>query len=130
MLQMLISMNAKKSRRIPTVEKKRCNQLLLNSENDESQQQQMLSNVCLRIDVKTNTRHSPYLSISLRWHPDILYFILSLVTLSYMTGHRQMVKGLFIYFIYYWFYIPPTCAVTSERSTGSRVWCSGPFSGF
>ena len=36
----------------------------------------------------------------------------------------------FIYlFIYYWIYIPPSRANTSERSAGSRVWYLGPFSG-
>ena len=40
----------------------------------------------------------------------------------------------FIYYFIYLFiigkYIPPTCANTSERLAGSRVWCLGPFSGF
>ena len=27
---------------------------------------------------------------------------------------------------YYWFYIPLTCANTSERLAGSRVWCLDP----
>ena len=28
------------------------------------------------------------------------------------------------------FYIPPTCANTSKRPAGLRVWCLGPFTGF
>ena len=37
---------------------------------------------------------------------------------------------LFIYFLYDWFYIPPTCANISERSAGSWVWCLGSLLGF
>ena len=43
---------------------------------------------------------------------------------------RPISVYLFIYFIYYWIYIPPTCSNTSERSAGSQIWYLGPFSGF
>ena len=46
------------------------------------------------------------------------------------TATETKQKYKFIYLFIIGFYIPPTCANTSARSAGSRVWYLGPFSGF
>ena len=47
-----------------------------------------------------------------------------------LSENRCMARYKFYLFIYYWIYIPPSHANTSEWSAGSRVCCLGPFSGF
>ena len=51
---------------------------------------------------------------------------LRLIDFQFSAIRRHPLVYLFILFIYYWFYIPPTCANTSERSVGSRTICLGP----
>ena len=54
----------------------------------------------------------------------------SAITRFFKVKTIAHINSVYYYFFIIGFYIPPTCANTSERSARSRIWYLGPFSGF